>query len=417
MVDKDGALTREGYGSAPLEGVRILCLTSGVAGPRAGRILAELGAEVIKVESRHGGIDPFRLFSKNGSFDDLNASTRYAEVNFGVKSVTLNLRTDQGRKLAKQLAAASDVVLENFRPGVLERLDMSPNDLLEHNPRLVIVRSSGVGSSGVKKNLGTWGPSLMAYSGMTYLWNDDPVAAPSGSQSVYPDYLVSNILPGIVIAGLLEARSIGAGRVIESPQISSLIYSLGISIVETSVTGDDAIPEGNTRRKFAPYNIYRCKGEDSWCAIGTETDAQWSRFAAEAQLPVELVKHWQCASQRWKDRDEIDARVAEWTIDQNSWEVMERLQAIGVPAGVVQSNEELYNDPQLSARGFIKQVDQPNIGALPVAAIPLRHGDGRVVNEPGPAPLLGADNEYVICEILGYDRTQLDDLIAEDIVA
>jgi len=166
-----------------LRGVRVVTFTAGVAGPNAGRVLAQCGAEVIKVESRQGGIDSFRYFS---SEDNLDASPRFIEANLNVLSVQINLKHPQGVQLIKELAARSDVVLDNFRADVLPRLGLGPDDLRQVKPDLIIVKMPGLGCTGPKSWYGTWGSTLTAFSGMTYLWNHPGQSRPVGAQGVYP---------------------------------------------------------------------------------------------------------------------------------------------------------------------------------------------------------------------------------------
>ena len=185
-----------------LSGIRVLSLSTGIAGPNAARMLANYGAEVLKVESRAGGIDAFRSYG-----DNPEASPRFVEVNLNTRSLTLNLKHPEGVALLKEVAAHCDVVMDNFRPGVLPRLGLGPQDLHAVKPDLIIVRMPGLGSTGPLAGYGTWGPTLTAYSGLTYLWNHPGQDRPVGSQGVYPDYLTVESLPTGLASRPLTIRS------------------------------------------------------------------------------------------------------------------------------------------------------------------------------------------------------------------
>jgi len=180
-----------------LDGVRVVSFTTSVAGPNAARILAECGAEVIKIESHHGGLDNFRFF---GASKDLNRAPRFIESNLNVLSALINLKDPTGIRLTKELIAKSDVVLDNFRPDVMKRLGLSPEELRGLKPELIVVRMPGLGLSGPKYWYGTWGSTLTAFSGVTYLWNHPGQPRPVGAQVVYPDYLSAALVPASVIA-------------------------------------------------------------------------------------------------------------------------------------------------------------------------------------------------------------------------
>lgn len=195
-----------------LNGVRILTFTTGYAGPYAGRLLASYGAEVIKIESRKGGLDTFRHY---GQHQDIDAAPRFIECNLGVRSLSVNLKHPIGQRLIKELAGKADAILQNFRPRVLDKLGLGDDELRKVNPKLAILKMPGFGSDGPKSSYGTWGFNLTAFSGMTYLWNHPEQDRPIGSQGVYPDHLGFIIGPTLMVAALLNSRRTGK----ESPSI------------------------------------------------------------------------------------------------------------------------------------------------------------------------------------------------------
>jgi crotonobetainyl-CoA:carnitine CoA-transferase CaiB-like acyl-CoA transferase len=389
---------------APLGGIRVLSLTTGIAGPHAARALAQAGAEVIKLESRRGGLDSFRLFSPDG---DLNTSFRYVEANLSVLSAQLNLKDPEGVRLFRELAAKSDVVLDNFGADVLTRLGLGPDELRAVRPDLIVVKMPGLGCTGPKERWRSWGSTINAFTGTTYLWNHPGQEPPIGYQGVYPDYVAAALVPALVYAALLHRQRTGRGVFLDLAQAESAAYMLGVSYLQVAVNGQDPRPVGNDWPYAAPHNVYPCAGEDRWCAIAVETDEQWRRLCellGRADLGHD--PRYATLAARRERLAEIDALVTDWTRQRDPHTAMRELQAAGVPCGAVQSGEDLYHDPQYAARGSIVAVEHPTRGRMALADVPVRFVDGRL-DPPRPAPLLGAHNAYVYRDILGYAPDQL----------
>lgn len=385
-----------------LEGVRVVSFTTSVAGPNAGRLLAQSGAEVFKIESREGGLDNFRYFSEK--LEDPDASPRFIESNANVRSVLINLKHPTGSRLAKELIRKSDVVLDNFRPEVLPRLGLSSGELLQLRPDLVIMKMPGLGSSGPKSQYGTWGSTLTAFSGMTYLWNHPNQPRPIGSQGVYPDYVCAALAPACIIAALLRRQITGRGAVLELTQVEATAYVLGVGLLQTSINGRQPEPIGNDWPYAAPHNCYPCQGKDRWCVIAVETDDQWQRLAAILDRPDLSGLR---LAQRRKRLAELDTIVSDWTRQRDAHEIVEDLQRAGIASGVVQSGEDLFRDPHLRARGFVSSIDSAKLGHMPLAGVPMRLSAGGVENPRAP-DTLGGSTDYVVRELLGYSREQCE---------
>jgi crotonobetainyl-CoA:carnitine CoA-transferase CaiB-like acyl-CoA transferase len=399
-----GERSRPGVEAGRLAGVRVLALTTGIAGPHASRALAQCGAEVIKIESRQGGIDSFRLFSPDG---DLNVSTRFVEANLNTLSAQLNLKHPEGVRLMRELAARSDVVLDNFGADVLPRLGLGPDELRAANPELIVLKMPGLGCTGPKAHWRSWGSTLNAFTGMTYLWNHPGQERPIGFQGVYPDYLTAALAPALVFAALLYRQRTGQGLFLDLAQAEVAAYLLGVSFLEVAVNGREPQPTGNDWADAAPHNCYPCAGEDRWCAIAVETDAQWAALCGVLGRPAlaDDPRYATLAARRAR-LAEVDALVAAWTRERDPYAVMNGLQGAGVPCGVVQRPEELFVDPQLRARGAIVEAEHPRLGRLPLAAVPLvLSGEGLAPVRNAPA--LGEHNAYVFCDVLGYAPEQL----------
>lgn len=396
-----------------LKGVRILAFTTGYAGPYAGRLLAAYGAEVIKVESKKGGLDTFRHY---GQHKDIDAAPRFIECNLGVRSFAVNLKDPTGARLVRELAGKSDALLQNFRPRVLDKLGLGDDALRKENPKLVIVKLPGFGSEGPKSAYGTWGFNLTAFSGMTYLWNHPEQERPVGSQGVYPDHLGFVMGPTLLVAALLNSRRSGKGVTIDLAQIEGTAYTLGATYLETSVNGDDPQPKGNHYTLAAPHGCYRCQGEDRWCAISVRDQDEWRAFCrvvGRAELLSDA--RFTDLSARLAHRGELDAIVAEWTAARTAEEVMTSLQAAGVPAGVVQTGADLLKDPQLRHRNYFAAIPESLIGPfeIPRAGIAFRGATEEPLRLPNR---FGADNEAILGEILGYDPATIERWRREEIL-
>jgi len=396
-----------------LKGVRVLAFTTGYAGPYAGRLLASYGAEVIKIESKKGGLDTFRHY---GQHQDIDAAPRFIECNLGVRSMAINLKHPTGGRLIRELAGKSDAVLQNFRPRVLDKLGLGDDDLRQINPKLVIVKLPGFGSEGPKSSYGTWGFNLTAFSGMTYLWNHPEQDRPIGSQGVYPDHLGFVMGPTLLVAALLNSRRTGKGVTIDLAQIEGTAAVLGTTYLETSVNGDDPQPKGNHYIAAAPHGCYRCQGEDRWCVISARDDEEWRAFCRVIGRG-ELVSDARFVNlqARLNNRAELDGIVQQWTEARPAEEVMVQCQSGGVPAGVVQTGADLLQDVQLRHRNYFSPFADSLIGPF---EIPRSGFLFRGVNEE-PLRLpnrLGADNDPILSELLGYDQATIEQWRQEEIL-
>jgi benzylsuccinate CoA-transferase BbsF subunit len=384
-----------------LEGIRVVSFTTSVAGPNAARILAQCGAEVIKIESHHGGLDNFRYF---GTKSDLDVAPRFIESNLNVLSALIDLKDPTGIRLTRELIAKSDVVLDNFRPEVMKRLGLSPEALHAIKPDLIVVRMPGLGLSGPKYWYGTWGSTLTAFSGVTHLWNHPGQPRPIGAQGVYPDYLSAALVPASIIAALIRRRATGQGAVLELAQVEATASVLGTNLLDAAVNRREPQPMGNDWPYAAPHNCYPCAGEDRWCVIAVETDEQWRTLAAILGLADD--PRFGTLAGRREHLADLDELVSAWTGDRDAHGVMDQLQAAGVPCGVVQSGEDLFYDPHLRDRGFIADVEHPTLGRIQLPAVPVTVSGGGI-DAPRCADMLGAHTEYVVCDLLGYSREQL----------
>jgi len=397
----------------PLEGIRVVELTTGAAGPTCGRVLGEFGAEVIRVETRtrsdgHRGEDPKKW----------NKKPDFAKLHRGKKSFTVNMKMDKGRDLVKELVKISDVLIENYGLGVLERWGLDYPQLKELNPRCILVRVKGLGSTGPHAADLTWGPNVGNVMGSTYLWNyPGATTATSEPRSQHPDFMGGVTGAFGVILALMHRKKTGHGQWIDNAQVEIGASLLGPRYLEYSVNGREPQPEGNQSLVAAPYGAYPCKGNDRWCVIAVYTQDEWERFSrllAEAGLDHngKFTTHLE----RIRHREELDRWVQGWTSQLDPYEVMEKLQGIEICAAVIQDVEDQFKrDVQYTARGFFVKLNEPEGGEMVTEGLPLRLSKtpGKV---RGPAPLMGEHTYEVASKLLGLSDDKIKALEAEGVL-
>ena len=385
----------------PLAGMRIVSFDHVLAGPYGTTILAELGADVIKVESSKGGMDPFRFF---GTGEDPNLSPRFLEFNRNKRSFTVNLKHPKGKGVLHDLVAKADAVLDNYSVDVVERIGLGYRDLCAVKPDIINLRMPGLGTTGPKRHFSTVGVNITAFTGLTYLWNHPGnTNPPIGSQTVFPDYVSGVLCAIIIISGVLYRDRQNKGAFIDLAQSEATAFMIGASLMEAANSGNDPEPCGNASPWAAPHDCYPCAGEDRWCVIAAENDAQWTALAKILGGGIERDARFQTAENRMENRDELNRIIAAWTLDQDAFAVMDHLQKAGVPAGVVQTGEDLTHDPQLDERGFIVAVENPRLGRVVLPNFPLHFTNARLTRR-WEFPVLGRDTEAVLRDVVGYSE-------------
>ena len=387
----------------PLEGIRVVEFTTGIVGPNVGRLLAEFGAETIKVETIKRPD-----FSRGPAPNSINKGIGFADNSRSKKSLRLDVSRPEGRDIALNLMKISDIVVENFSAGVMQRLGLDYSRIVETNPSIIMISLQGLGAT--ERHSVTFGQNIPPIVGLTFLWNHRGASKPVGSELFYPDYYAGIHGACAVLAALDFRRRTGKGQHIDAAQAESAAALLGPYYLESAVNDRDTQPMGNETTYAAPHGCYRCAGDDSWCVIAVYTEQQWRRFCAVLEDPP-WVKDpkFSTGLNRLRNRSELDQLVQEWTVRHNAYEVMERLQDVGVAAGAVQNTEQLTHDPHLRARGFIAETNHPELGKLLHGGLPLK-----LSLTPGcvrsHAPRLGEHNEYVLSELLGLEHEEIERL-------
>lgn len=380
--------------AAPLEGVRVLDLTHDWAGPHATRILADFGAEVIKVEYP-ARLDGMRGGIKEGRGYDLHP--RWWQINRNKKSVTLDLHRPGDVALLRELVALADVVVENSRPGVLARFGLGYDALRELRPDVVLVSMSAFGQTGPMAAHAGYGGTLEPLSGLQSLTAYDRSCRPDRVKEMD----VTNGIAGAcaILTALLRRRRTGQGGWVDLSQLEAATACLaGEHLLELEMNGDSSFPVGNRDPVCAPHGCYRCRGEDAWIVIAVRDDAEWVRLRDELDLPALRDSRFATAAARRRLHDEIDAQIERWTRQRSKRAAMYRLQRAGVAAGAVLDVAELCDDPHLAERGFFLSAEDGS-GRYPGPPFRLC-GPPVTVRTRGPD--LGAHNAEVFGGLLGH---------------
>lgn len=418
LARRDGSGAGGGGSAKPLAGVKIADFTWAVAGPYGARILADLGADVIKVERIEVGCPNRNLPPFTDGQRGPNRSGFFNTNNRGKRSLTLNLQHPEGIALARRLVGWADVVLENFSGGTMERLGLGYDRLAAEHPELIMVRLSGYGQTGPYRDYSSYAPTLYALSGLTHAIAyraDEPL----GVGTALGDFAGGLMAAIATLAALAERERSGRGQQVDVSQFEICASLIGPQLLAWLANERGVEPHGNRDGEggAAPHGVYPCAGTDRWLALAVTSDDDWAALRrvmgdpAWAQGP-----RWATAAGRRADQDLLDRQIAAWTRTQDAVEATTRLQAAGLAAGVVQDGRDLVeNDPQLAARAFFQPVVHPEVGEMRVDRLPplMSLTPPRV---QGPAPLLGQHTEAILRDLLGLDQETIDRYLVEGVV-
>ncbi|GAA2853166.1 CoA transferase [Streptosporangium fragile] len=393
----------------PLDGLKVLDLSWVVAGPLIGRALADFGARVVRVESSRR-VETARLMQPfHGGVPGVENSALYGNCNAGKLGMTVDLSTEDGRAVVRDLARWADVVVESFSPGQMAKWGLDYGSLSRENPALVMLSTSIAGQSGPWSRLAGYGNVGASLSGYQTLvgWED---ALPLGPFGPYTDYVGPRLALATLLAAVEDGRRTGTGRYIDVAQVEAGIFFLSPQVAHHGADGTVAGRRGNRDAVYAPHGVYPCApegGADRFVAIAVRDDDEWLRLA-EAMGRTDLAGRadLRTAAGRRADEDLLDRQIAAWTETRPAAEVERLLQAAGVPAHVSASSADVAADPQLAYRGHFVRLPHPVHGETVV------EGPRYLLSETpggpaGPAPTLGRDNEFVLREILGYPDEEI----------
>ena len=386
-----------------LEGVKIADFSRVIVGPLSTKTLCDWGATVVKIEGRS------RLGHYRTTGPEPDLSAHFTSWNTGKLSIAINLANDKGIQLAKKIVAWSDVVVESFAGGSMQRMGLGYEALKQVRPDIIMLSSCMQGQTGPFASHPGWGFQLSALSGFCHItgWPDRPPP----ELGVYTDFVAPHFNVTTILAALLYRRRTGRGLYIDMSQFENALHFMSPVLLDYSVNRRVAGKVGNRCSCAAPHGAYRCKGEDRWCAIAVRDDEQWQAFChATGNQALMTDQRFATVLARKRNEDELDRLVTDWTAARTAEEVMELLQAAAVPAGVLVTGEDmLENDPQIKHRGTFREVYHPRMGKHHPPGSPFLMS--AAMDEVGRAPLLGEHNEYVLKQILGLSDDEIANLV------
>jgi crotonobetainyl-CoA:carnitine CoA-transferase CaiB-like acyl-CoA transferase len=403
----------------PLAGIRVLDMAVVWAGPFAAQLLAEWGAEVIKMEPINTVQPQTRPINTNnegwlaGNPDDppWDRAVNFNCSSLDKRSFTGDVRSPEGREAFLELVKTADVIIENNVPETIDRLGLTWDELSAINPRLIYVRMPGLGLTGDYRNYRCWGNHLEAMAGHLILR-----AYPDGTPEMAGETYACDSVAGLTAAfaalvALRHRARTGTGQEVEVPQAEAFMQLMGVEYLDQQMNDRVRESVANEHRTRAPHNVYRCAGEDRWIAIDVQSDDQWTALCSTLGL-TDLASDAALAAAegRWSRRREIDRAIEAVTSRRSREELFELLVEAGVPAGPVQDDGDAFRCPQLRARDWYEPISRDDLGT---ADYPGRLFKLRATGVPKrrPPPKLGADNDYVYRELLGYDDARLRALI------
>lgn len=398
-----------------LKGIRVADFSWIWAGPYAASLLAYMGAEVIKIESR-SRIDQTRkgTIMDTDNFDGLNYSPTFNNANLNKKGVSIDISKPEGAALAKRIVAECDIVISNMRPGKMEKLGLGYEDLAKVKEDIIMIESSGFGATGPYRSYAGFAPIFASFGGLAYVtgYADGEPNVMSGVQ----DLRAGTLSAFIVLAALLHRQKTGEGQYIDLSSSECLSTLIGPELMEFTMNGRSPFRNGNQDAVMAPHGCYRCRGEDKWISIAVATDGEWKALC-EAMGNPEWCRSREYGDSfgRWKNRETLDKRLGEWTINYTHYELMERLQKAGVAAMPSFNAEEILNDPHTKERELFTTVHHPKIGDQVVMNPAWRFSETPArITKAGP--LMGENNDEIFGSLLGMEQPEIEVLKEKKII-
>ena len=407
-------ISGEGNSGGPLQGVRIVEMGQLIAIPFAMKLLADMGAEVIRLESTRR-LESYRgdsvyLNEIDGEF--WNRGANFYEQNRNKLGITLDLGLPEGLDILRRLIGISDVFAQNFTPRVIRNFGLEYQDLRRIKPDIIMVSSTGYGFDGPWANFGATGPATEGASGLAYATGYAD-GAPVMAEIPYVDYTAGEHTVFAVMAGLMHRLRTGEGQFIDVSQAQAAAATIPEVLLDFAANGREATRMGNSDQSMAPHGCYPCRGEDRWIVVAVSTDTEWLGMCrALGMADWATDPRFSGSLGRWRNRNELDRMISEGTASWDAHALMAALQSQGVPAGAVLDSKDLLFNPHLRERGFYEVVrHHPSTGMppLPYAGRPWKLSETPAI-QPTAAPLMGEHNDYVLQELLGMDREEVQEL-------
>jgi benzylsuccinate CoA-transferase BbsF subunit len=400
----------------PLDGIRVADFCWAWAGPYGAMHLAHLGAEVIRIESttrtcpsRH--IPPWAENERG-----VNRAGYFNQYNQGKLSFTLNLKNAEGIAVAKKLIAKSDIVIENFAAGIMDKMGLGYDVLRTVKPDIIMIALSGYGATGPEKGYVSYGPPQVALSGMASLtgYKDGP---PMQAGFSYGDPNGGIHGTFAVMCALLHRTRTGEGQYIDLSQREACAMLLPEALMDYAMNGTQPPRNGNHSTHMAPHGVFRCRGEDRWVSLAIRTDEEWQRFCnAIGQPGLATDARFKALTARKENEDALEHIVTQWTQQRSADDVTQQLQHVGIPAYPALDGKDMLANPHLIARNYFVELPHPEVGKRRHLGVPWKMS--RTPSEvQRPAPCLGQDNTYVLKRVLGLSEEEIAALQAKNVFA
>ncbi|MQG86553.1 MAG: CoA transferase [SAR202 cluster bacterium] len=405
----------------PLHGLRVLEMGQLIAIPSAMKMLADMGAQVIRMESIHR-LESYRnasLYENNSEGAFWNRGANFYEQNRNKLGLTLDLSKPKGLSILKELIKVSDIFAENFTPRVMKSFGIEYEDLVKIKPDLIMVSSTGYGFDGPWANFGATGPATESASGMAIMTgyhNDMPIMP----EIPYIDYTAAEHTVFAIMSALIHRMSTGEGQFIDISQTETASATVPEALLDFIVNGRVEPRHGNDDPVMAPHGCFRCKGQDKWITIAVQNDHEWKTLCEILNIEEAQAKSKDYSStlDRWTNRNELHKLIDNHTKDWDNHKLTHLLQSNGVAAGSVMESPDLLFDKHLQDRGFYEVVEHhPSTGMppLPYASRPWKFSETPAVT-PKAAPIMGENNEFILKELLGKTDEEFDELVATQII-
>ena len=403
-----------------LEGVRIVEMGQLIAIPFAAKLLGDMGAEVIRIESctRMDGYRVSGFYKNDGTGEFWNRAVNFYEQNRGKQSLTLDLAQSSGVDTLVELIAVSDVFIENFTPRVINNFGLDFDDLRQVKPDIIMVSSTGYGHTGPWSDFGAIGYGTEAACGLASVtgYVDGPPAIP---ELPYADYTAGEHTVFAIMAALMHRTTTGEGQFIDVSQTQTLTGTVPEPLMDFAFNGRVTGTSGNRDDRYAPQGTYPCRGDDNWISLTVRSDNEWNNFCEVLQHP-EWVNDPRCSDGllRFKNHDLLDELISKVTLDWSAADLQAQLQAAGVPAGEVLDGKSLLFNDHLDARGFYEVVDHPESSGmppLPYAGRPWKFSETQGVISSA-APTLGEHNRAVLADLLGFHHTRIEEMTNSGVI-
>jgi len=389
----------------PLEGLKVVDFGHGGVGVECGRMLAEYGADVIKIESWE--YPDFIRIVLGGTMTASFASSNRTKRAFGA-----NLKNEKAREVVLELIKDCHVVIENNSTGTMDALGLGYEAIKQINPNAVMISSQLMGSKGDFANWNGYGPTIQTVSGLSWLWAFKDGDPPPGTTAIHPDHLAGRLSAVFALAAIVNINRGAIGNHIEVAQVEVLLGTLGDLFCKEAIQPNSVIPQGNDSVRGAPWGPFPCKDDDSWCVICVRNDEEWEKLSTLMHLDPEITKKYLSSAYRLQHRETLNSIVSTWSVSLSSLEVEKICQNAGIPAGRVLNAAEQLSDEHLLARNFLPKVEQlGGVGEIILDGACIR---GSKMASPviTRAPLIGEHTEEICRENLLMESEEFESLLA-----